>query len=83
MKKVVLYVLVAFFAFSISGATAYFYNREDDLSLRYVLWQYGLHPYQEKLIDRALRADVDRDRWSKGKLSKRSNEYFPTLSAKR
>lgn len=77
MKKILL-ILIALSAFSLSGIFTHFYNRTDDLSLRYILWKKGVHPYPSKIIRTALVADTYRNGLIRGKTKEEIKQMFPT-----
>lgn len=78
MMKKILFLLVAFFAFSISGTFTHFYNRTDDLSLRYIFWKKGAYPYPSDIIGHALIADRNRDNLVAGKSKEEIKKLFPS-----
>lgn len=49
MKKF-LFIFVALLAFTSSIAFEHFYSRNDDLSIRYILWKHSLYPYRNEFI---------------------------------
>lgn len=77
MKKVLL-ILITLSAFSFSGIFTHFYNRTDDLSLRYILWKKGVHPYPSEIIRTALVADNDRNDLIRDKTKEEIKQIFPT-----
>lgn len=77
MRKI-LFLLVAFIAFSTSGIFTHFYNRTDNLSLRYILWKKGVYPYPSDIIGHALLADPNRNNLVAGKSKEEIKKLFPT-----
>jgi hypothetical protein len=75
--KIICLVFVAFLTFSASGIAAHFYNRSDDLSLRYILWKKGLHPYPSEIIHYAVLSDNNRDELIRGKSKEEIRNIFP------
>lgn len=49
MKKILL-IFVVLTAFGSSIAFDHFYRRNDDLSIRYVLWKHNLYPYRSEFV---------------------------------
>lgn len=76
MRKFLLF-LATFAAFFSSGLFTHFYNRDDDLSLRYLLWKSGVHPYPTEIIGHALIADKNGDRLVSGKSKSEILTLFP------
>lgn len=76
MRKI-LFVLIALFAFSFSGVLTHLCNREDDKSLRYILWKKGVHPYPSEIIRTALCADIHRNELIRGKTKEEIKQMFP------
>ncbi len=70
--------MIALFAFSLGGIFTHFYNREDDISLRYILWKKGLHPYPSKIMWNTLAADRHRNDFIHGKTKEEIKQIFPT-----
>ena|SRR5688500_8828678 len=77
MKKILL-ILVAFSAFSFSGILTHFYNRTDDLSLRYILWKNNLYLYPSDIIWQSLIADSNRNDLIHGKSKEEIKRIFLT-----
>ena len=79
MKSIFL-IALAFSTFASSGLFAHFYHRNDDLSLRYVLWKEGVHPYPAEIIAHAVLADRNRDELIRGKTKQEVKALFPDVS---
>lgn len=77
MNKVLL-ILITLLTFTFGGILAHFYNRTDDLSLRYVFWKKGLYPYPADIIWQGFIADQDRDELIRGKSKDEIKQLFPT-----
>lgn len=77
MKKFFL-ISVALITFAFSGLFAHFYNRTDDLSLRYILWKNNLWSYPSDIIASAVIADKKRDSFVRGKTKEEVKKLFPT-----
>lgn len=76
MKKF-LWILLAISTFVASETFTHFYNRTDDLSLRYNLWKVGLYPYPTDHIAHALISDRKRNDFIKGKTKEEIKKIFP------
>lgn len=79
MKKI-LFIIIAVFTFASSGLLAHLYNRTDALSLRYILWKKGLHPYPKEFASFAVIADGNRDELIRGKTKAEVKAIFPDAS---
>lgn len=80
MKKFFL-ISVALITFAFSGLFAHFYNRTDDLSLRYILWKNNLWSYPSDIIASAVIADKKRDFFVRGKNKEEVKRIFPMAHA--
>lgn len=76
MKKV-LWILLAISTFVASGTFTHFYNRTDDLSLRYNLWKIGFYPYPTDHIAHAVISDWKRNSLIKDKTKEEIKQIFP------
>ncbi|HRH41156.1 MAG TPA: hypothetical protein PKY82_05885 [Pyrinomonadaceae bacterium] len=77
MKKLLLFS-IALFSFAFCGIFTHFYNRTDDLSLRYNLWKIGLYPYPSDHIANAIIADRNGEKLIRGKTKEQIKQIFPT-----
>ncbi len=77
MKKFLL-ISVALITFAFSGLFSHFYNRTDDLSLRYILWKNNLWSYPSDIIAGGVIADKKRDSFVRGKTKAEVKQLFPT-----
>lgn len=77
MKKFLL-ISVALITFAFSGLFSHFYNRTDDLSLRYILWKNNLWSYPSDIIAGGVIADKKRDSFVRGKTKEEVKQLFPT-----
>jgi hypothetical protein len=75
MKRIFL-VFVVLFTFSSSGIIAHLYNRNDDLSLRYILWKNGLYSYPTDTIWQSVIADRNRNNLIDGKTKEEIKKIF-------
>lgn len=73
-----LLIAIAVFNFAFGGIFTHFYRREDDLSLRYVLWKKGLHPYASDIVEHAFLADKNRVDLISGKSKEQIRQIFPS-----
>lgn len=75
MKRIFL-VFVVLFTFSSSGIIAHFYNRDDSLSIRYILWKNGLHSYPSDISMSSIRADLNSSNLIHGKTKEEIKKIF-------
>jgi len=75
--KIILFVVLAFFTFGSSAFFVHFYQREDDMSLRYMLWKNGLYPRPDDILITAVNAERERGKIIYGKSKEEIRQIFP------
>ena len=79
MKKLLL-IAIAFSTFASSGLFAHLYNRDDAMSLRYILWKKGLHPRPDDIFLHALLTDqYGKNEIIRGKTKEEIKDLFPDI----
>lgn len=75
--KIILFLALASFTFGSSALFTHLYQREDDMSLRYMLWKKGLYPRPDDILITAINADPERGRIIYGKSKAEIRQFFP------
>ena len=78
MKKLWL-IVFAVLTFASSGLFVHFYERTDNLSLRYMLWKNGFYPYPSDIIPEAVLADRESIELIRGKSKAEVRKIFPDV----
>ncbi|HQU85183.1 MAG TPA: hypothetical protein PKY59_18735 [Pyrinomonadaceae bacterium] len=78
--KVILFIVLAFCTFGSSALFTHLYHREDDMSLRYMLWKKGLYPRPDDILITAVNADRERGKLIYGKSKDEIRQIFPNAN---
>jgi hypothetical protein len=78
VKKYLIAIIIGVLAFSSSATFSYFYQRGDDLSIRYILWKHSLYPYRSEFVGGVI-ADRQFQNQLVGKTKDEMLRIFPDL----